>query len=348
LRPSREIAVFLMLSLVCIIFPGRLPSPAYALPSLGSGGSSPGPLPLAPPTGSALTKFVELSGGGWDVVIYDGNLEFSGDTATANLAWTTPFSASDAAKTTYVVADGQSGPGFSADSALFKSLTVVPPDAFTGADGAFWDTLNLQVTSYMVAGETSASAAVKSDFDSTGHVDCLVYVAQVFGHGPTSALAGYTAQGVGLRALTSGTVTISDIPAGTSVIGAFLYFTVIANSAPTATMTLNGVDISNRAVQSGSGPSPCWFPPNSFSFRYDVTNLIPGNGVYTLTSFPTSPGSLACLGTGPCAEGASLVIVFGPTPPPIPEYPLGLPLLAIFMIFAYGLIKRRTRNPKNI
>jgi len=32
----------------------------------------------------------------------------------------------------------------------------------------------------------------------------------------------------------------------------------------------------------------------------------------------------------------------------IPEYPLGLPLLAIFMIIAYGLIKRRTRNPKNI
>lgn len=35
-------------------------------------------------------------------------------------------------------------------------------------------------------------------------------------------------------------------------------------------------------------------------------------------------------------------------PPAIPEYPLGLPLLAIFMIFAYGLIKRRTNNPRNI
>jgi hypothetical protein len=33
---------------------------------------------------------------------------------------------------------------------------------------------------------------------------------------------------------------------------------------------------------------------------------------------------------------------------PIPEYPLGLPVLAIFMIIAYGLIKRRTRDPKNI
>lgn len=33
-------------------------------------------------------------------------------------------------------------------------------------------------------------------------------------------------------------------------------------------------------------------------------------------------------------------------PAPVPEYPLGIPLLAIFMIIVYGLIKRRTRNPK--
>jgi hypothetical protein len=31
-------------------------------------------------------------------------------------------------------------------------------------------------------------------------------------------------------------------------------------------------------------------------------------------------------------------------PPPIPEYPLGLPLLAIFAVLAYGVIRRRTRN----
>jgi hypothetical protein len=29
------------------------------------------------------------------------------------------------------------------------------------------------------------------------------------------------------------------------------------------------------------------------------------------------------------------------SPPPIPEYPIGLPLLAIFMILAYAVIKRR-------
>ena len=30
--------------------------------------------------------------------------------------------------------------------------------------------------------------------------------------------------------------------------------------------------------------------------------------------------------------------------PPIPEYPLGLPLLAILTVIAYGVIRRRTRN----
>jgi hypothetical protein len=34
--------------------------------------------------------------------------------------------------------------------------------------------------------------------------------------------------------------------------------------------------------------------------------------------------------------------------PAVPEYPLSLPLLAIFMIIAYGLIKSRTGNPRNI
>jgi hypothetical protein len=33
-------------------------------------------------------------------------------------------------------------------------------------------------------------------------------------------------------------------------------------------------------------------------------------------------------------------------PPPIPEYPLGLPILAIFMILAYGVIRHRTGKLK--
>ena len=30
--------------------------------------------------------------------------------------------------------------------------------------------------------------------------------------------------------------------------------------------------------------------------------------------------------------------------PPIPEYPIGLPIIAILMVIGYGLVRRRTRN----
>jgi hypothetical protein len=32
---------------------------------------------------------------------------------------------------------------------------------------------------------------------------------------------------------------------------------------------------------------------------------------------------------------------------PVPEYPLGLPILAIFMVLAYAVIKRRTKIQEN-
>jgi hypothetical protein len=37
-----------------------------------------------------------------------------------------------------------------------------------------------------------------------------------------------------------------------------------------------------------------------------------------------------------------VTFVISPASPVIPEYPLGLPLLAIFMLIGYGLIRRRT------
>lgn len=48
------------------------------------------------------------------------------------------------------------------------------------------------------------------------------------------------------------------------------------------------------------------------------------------------------------AVGYNGVIVRGDPAAPVPEYPLGLPLLAIFTLIAYGIIKRRTQTPKNV
>ena len=44
------------------------------------------------------------------------------------------------------------------------------------------------------------------------------------------------------------------------------------------------------------------------------------------------------------STGATPFSVTAATTPPIPEYPYGLPLLAILAIFAYGVIRRKTRN----
>jgi hypothetical protein len=67
--------------------------------------------------------------------------------------------------------------------------------------------------------------------------------------------------------------------------------------------------------------------------------------VITLTlTDGASPGDSDGLANGVIVDPGGPAI----TPAIVPEYPLGLPLLAIFMILTYGLIKRRTRNPKNI
>jgi subtilase family serine protease len=70
-------------------------------------------------------------------------------------------------------------------------------------------------------------------------------------------------------------------------------------------------------------------------------------GGTTQNGYCASKGWDAVTGWG-SIDAAKLAKHFAPNATIIPEYPLGLPLLAIFMIFAYGLIKRRTRNPRNI
>ncbi|MGA2628413.1 MAG: hypothetical protein ABSF63_15290 [Candidatus Bathyarchaeia archaeon] len=70
---------------------------------------------------------------------------------------------------------------------------------------------------------------------------------------------------------------------------------------------------------------------------------------YTFTVTLSSPG-FYCAGVtdlGPPvtdSTGATPFSVTAATAPPIPEYPYGLPLLAILAIFAYGVIRRKTRN----
>jgi hypothetical protein len=94
-----------------------------------------------------------------------------------------------------------------------------------------------------------------------------------------------------------------------------------------------------------SAPNPDALAFSSGGVLYGIMNCGEnGSGPNYLVTINTSTGVVVDVGqTANGMDGiawTSTAIV--------PEYPLGLPLLVIFMVFAYGLIKRRTRNPKDI
>ncbi|MGA2626096.1 MAG: hypothetical protein ABSF63_03415 [Candidatus Bathyarchaeia archaeon] len=72
-------------------------------------------------------------------------------------------------------------------------------------------------------------------------------------------------------------------------------------------------------------------------------------GTITVTDNIANSGTITnCGGTITFGAFSGNAIVSGGTAcgsstPPIPEYPIGLPILAIFMIIGYGLIRRKTR-----
>ncbi len=94
-------------------------------------------------------------------------------------------------------------------------------------------------------------------------------------------------------------------------------------------------------------------PPGTYPITVEVSFNIPAaiiQPAFSLASnggFSLGPKSISIQQVLSGSASTTFNLIVDPAPA-IPEYPLGLPLLAIFMIIAYGLIKRRTRNPKNI
>ncbi len=64
-------------------------------------------------------------------------------------------------------------------------------------------------------------------------------------------------------------------------------------------------------------------------------------GPVTIPTSGLSVGTHCVRAVGVVASVTELLTVVAP----IPEYPFGLPLLAIFMVIGYGLIRRRTKLP---
>jgi len=125
---------------------------------------------------------------------------------------------------------------------------------------------------------------------------------------------GYVVGGAAMRNLGYGTIVISGIPTGSSVVGAYLMWDTVDNAAEPDLSDgyVDGTEVLGSAVS--SGPTPCWPPTKNYSYFADVTSLVSGNGSYSLSGFasgatngedPWGVGSPA-----PEMEGASLVVVY--------------------------------------
>ncbi|MBI1927674.1 DUF3344 domain-containing protein [Candidatus Poribacteria bacterium] len=121
---------------------------------------------------------------------------------------------------------------------------------------------------------------------------------------------GYIAAGDGIRGSGSGSITISGIPSGATVVKALLYWEVLG-FIPRAKGVFNGYPIRGQII--GRDVDPCWGLRKITCFRADVTDFVPGNGTYTLSDFPDSGD----FGVAPSTEGASLVVVYGDSASPL-------------------------------
>lgn len=135
---------------------------------------------------------------------------------------------------------------------------------------------------------------------------------------------GHVAAGVGMRNRGYGDITISGIPSGSTIEAAYLYWDILDNvEYPSfAQGKINGVFITGTKI--GEGPDPCWAPTKNFVYRTEVTNLVTGNGIYSLTDFVSGKKDgcdpwtqyWGCSDHLPLIEGASLVVIYrNPTLP---------------------------------
>jgi hypothetical protein len=96
------------------------------------------------------------------------------------------------------------------------------------------------------------------------------------------------------------------------VVKAYLYWEVRGTFVPS--MTFNGVPGTGTVV--GTSPSTCWTGSEpSVAFRRDVTPFVTGNGLYTLTGYPTgsilgNPPWIPPFSPVPRIDGASLFVFF--------------------------------------
>jgi hypothetical protein len=181
-----------------------------------------------------------------------------------------------------------------------------------------------------------------------------------FPSGPTCSLSGASCS-ITVNGATVGNPTIqASYPRDSSNLASSGTGSLTVNSmlvAPTVTASQTlitqgqSVTLTSSSVTTGTPPYTYqWLAKGPTDSSYSP---IPGatSSSYTFTtSASTAVGvwsfELRVTDSDPSIVSNAVTVTVNPAAP-IPEYPLGLPLLAILMIIAYGVIKRRTRNPEN-
>jgi hypothetical protein len=109
--------------------------------------------------------------------------------------------------------------------------------------------------------------------------------------------------GLGLRGVGFGDIFLDGIPSSASVSEAFLYWSTIGNANTYTSPTLDGDFVSGQLI--GTSANTDW--PNAqknFVYRADVTDIVDGNGAYTIAGLPDD------LASGNDSQGASLVVIY--------------------------------------
>jgi hypothetical protein len=216
------------------------------------------------------------------------------------------------AQVTYLVGDGQAERV--GDNITFNEMPLAS-GVFSGVDGQYWDSPTFDVTN-LTSGSNAATTVYDSDPAQPNERDCLLWAATIFSvtadNSQTSnqmsesfhqmLFGDVTSAGVGLRGSGQGTINLSGIPVNGNVYRAFLYWASLGSSDQFTSPQLNGNTVSGQRI--GTSGDTCWGVPANYVYRAEVTNLVGGNGDYTISGLPSY------LAGGNDSQGASLVVIY--------------------------------------
>ena len=108
----------------------------------------------------------------------------------------------------------------------------------------------------------------------------------------TQVTGDVVSTGIGLLGAGGGTINLTGVPAGATVVQAFLYATILGDWEPESGPTLNGYSLEN-GVELGRSDAPYLGYRQAYVVRVDVTDLVTGDGSYVLAGTERGRGRTA-------------------------------------------------------